>query len=66
MKIIVKLKHFRNNNFEHNIKRPQIPQKLVYRKFYVLEKAAVNLSKIYFLKSAKKSCKANNHDLNRE
>ena len=44
----------------------QIPQKLVYEKFYVHEIAAVNLSKIYFLKNAKKTCKPNNHDLNRD
>ena len=34
----------------------QIPQKLVYEKFYVNEIAAVDLSKIYFLKNAKKTC----------
>ena len=49
----------------------QIPQKLVREKFYVHEKilheiAAVELSKLYFLKNAKKSCKPNNRDLNRE
>ena len=42
----------------------QIPQKLVYEKFYVKEIAAVNLSKIYFLKNTKKECKPNNPDLN--
>ena len=26
--------HFRNSNFKHKMKRPQIPQKLVYGKFY--------------------------------
>ena len=44
----------------------QIPQKLVYEKFYVHEIAAVDLSKIYFLKNAKKTCKPNNRDLNRD
>ena len=44
------------------MKRLQITQKLVYEKFYVHEIAAVNLSKIYFLKNAKKTCKTNNHD----
>ena len=34
--------------------------------FYVQEIAAVNLSKIYFLKNAKKIYKPNNHDLNCE
>ena len=34
--------------------------------FHVHEIAAVNLSKIYFLKNAKKTCKSNNHDLNRD
>ena len=53
------------------MKRLQIPQMLVYEKFYlpkkiyVHETAAINLSKIYFLKNAKKTCKPNNHDLNR-
>ena len=35
----------------------------VHKKFYVQEIAAVNLSKIYVLKIAKKTCKANNRDL---
>ena len=54
------------------MKRLQIPQKLVYEKLYVYEKiyvddvAAVNLSKIYFLKNAKKTCKPRNRDLNRD
>ena len=49
-----------------------IPQNLVYEKFYVHEKfyirkiAAVNLSKIYFLKNAKKTGKPSNHNLNRD
>ena len=42
------------------MKRLQIPQKLVY------EIAALNLSKIYFLKTAKKTCKPNNCDSNRD
>ena len=41
-------------------------QKLLYEKFYVLEIATVNLSKIYFLKNAKKPCKPSNRDLNRD
>ena len=36
------------------------------KKFYVHEIAAVDLSKIYFLKNVKKTCKPNNHDLNRD
>ena len=36
------------------------------KKFYVHEIAALNLSKIYFLKNAKKTCKSNNRDLNRD
>ena len=43
----------------------EISQKLGYEKFYVHEIAAVNLSKIYFPKNAKKTCKPNNRDLNR-
>ena len=42
------------------------PEKVVYEKFYVHEIAAVDLSKIYFLKNAKKTCKPNNRDLNRD
>ena len=52
------------------MKKLQIPQKVVYGKFYggnfvytqiiyVHEFAAVNLSKIYFLRNAKKICKPN-------
>ena len=55
------------------MKRLQIPQKLMNEKFYVHEKklyvheiVTVNLSKIYFLKNAKKTCKANNRDLNHD
>ena len=54
------------------MERLQIPQKLESEYFtyskniYVHEIAAVNLSKIYFLKNAKKSCKSNNRDLNRD
>ena len=48
------------------MKGQAIPQKLVYYKFYVHEIAAVNLSKIYSLKNAKKTCKPNNRDLNRD
>ena len=36
------------------------------KKFCVHEIAAINLSKIYFLKNAKKTCKSNNRDLNRD
>ena len=48
------------------MKRQQIPQKLVYEKFYVHEITAVNLSKICLLKNAKKTCKPNIRDLNRD
>ena len=44
----------------------KIPQNLAYGKFYVPEIAAVDLSKIYFLKNAMKTCKPNNRDLNRD
>ena len=46
------------------MKRLQIPQ--VYEKFYVHEITAVNLSKIYFLKKAKKTFKPNKRDLDRD
>ena len=36
------------------------------KKFYLHEIAAVNLSKIFFLKNAKKTYKPNNRDLNRD
>ena len=36
----------------------------VVKKFYVHEIADMNLSKLYFLKNGKKTCKPNNHDLN--
>ena len=36
------------------------------KKFYEHEIAAVNLSKNYFLKNAKKTCKPNYHDLNHD
>ena len=54
------------------MKRLQIPQKLEYesftdtKNFYVHETDALNLSKIFFLKNAKKTCKPNNRDLNRD
>ena len=43
------------------MRRLQIPQKLVYKvaalkKFHLHETAVVNLSNIYLLKSAKKTC----------
>ena len=38
----------------------------MYQKFYVHEIAAVDLSKIYLLKNAMKTCKPNNRDLNRD
>ena len=54
------------------MKRLQILQKLVYKKFtytktfYIYEIVSVSLSKIYFLKIAKKTCKSNNRDLNHD
>ena len=51
-----------------NTKFMQIPQRLVYENFtytkkcYVYEIAAVDLSKFYFLKNAKKTCKPNNRE----
>ena len=44
-----------------------VPKNFTYeKKFYVHEIAPVNLSKIYFLENAKKTCKSNNRDLNRD
>ena len=47
------------------MKRQQISQKLLYEKFYIHKIAAVNLSKIHFLKNVKKTCKPNNRDLSK-
>ena len=60
--------HFHNSNFKPKMKRLKIPKKLVYeilvvKIFYVHGIAAVNLSKI---KNAKKTCKPNNSNLNRD
>ena len=64
--------HFRNSNFKHKMKTAN-PAKTCVRKIlrtrkkiYVHEITAVNLSKVYFLKNAKKTCKPNNRDLNRD
>ena len=38
----------------------------VVKKFYVREIATVNLSKIYFLENAKKTCNPKNRDLNHD
>ena len=48
------------------MERLQIPQKVMYDKFYVHETVAANLSKIYFVKNAKKTCKPNKRDLTRD
>ena len=48
------------------MERLQILQKIVHEKFYVHEIAAVNLSKLFFLKNAKKTSKPNNCNLNRD
>ena len=64
--------HFRNGNFKHKMKTANPAKNLCTKnftyknKFYVHEIAAVNLSKIYFLKNAKKTYKPNNRDLNRD
>ena len=61
--------HFRTTNFKHKMKRLQTPQNLLckvtsLRNFYVPKITAVSLSKIHFLKKAKKTCKPNNRNLN--
>ena len=48
------------------MKRLEMQQELGHKKFYVHEITAVNLSEIYFLKNAKKTCKRNNRSLNRD
>ena len=60
--------HFYNSNFKHKMKRLKIPKNLVceivvVKNFYVHGITAVNLSKI---KNAKKTCKPNNSNLNRD
>ena len=59
--------------FKHKRKRLQIPQKLVYEKFYAYEKTLRTrncrrkfIRKIYFLKNEKKTCKPSKGDLNHE
>ena len=51
------MKKFRKTLFTRNLVYP--------KKLHVHAIAAVDLSKIYFLKNAKKTCKQNNLDLNR-
>ena len=55
------------------LKTAEVCKVAVVKKFDVRKIAAVNLSKIYFLKNTKKTttkqpvnCKPNNHDLNRD
>ena len=45
------------------MQRLQILEKRLYETFYVHEIAVVNLSTIYFLKTAKKTCKPNKRNL---
>ena len=60
-----KVTHFRNSNFKYKmLKDCKSRKKHMYGKFYVHEIAAGNLSKIYFLKNAKKTCKPKKRDLN--
>ena len=47
-------------------KNAEVYKVAVVKKICIHEIAAVNLSKIYFLKNAKKTCKPNNRDLNRD
>ena len=49
------------------MKRLHIPQKLVYEKFDVPKNILrIKFIKIYFVKNAKKICKPNKRDLNRD
>ena len=47
-------------------KTPEVYKVVVVKKSYAHEIAAVNLSKIFFLKNAKKTCRPNNRELNRD
>ena len=47
-------------------KTAEVYKVAVVKKFYVHEIVAVNLSKLYFLKNSKKTCKPNDRDLNRD
>ena len=64
--------HFQNSNFKHKMKRLKFRKNLCTKNFTCMKKfckhetAAVNLSKMYFLKNAKKTCKTNNRNLNRD
>ena len=64
--------HFQISNFKQ-IEKTVNPAKTYKRKilrrrrkFYVHKIATANLSNIYFLKNAKKTCKPNNRDLHRD
>ena len=65
--------HFRISNFKHKMKRLQLLQKLVFEKFYVHEEILRIrnyprrfIKNLLPKKSAKKTCKPNNRDLNRD
>ena len=55
-----------NEDTVNPAKTAEVYKVAVAKKTYVDEIAAVNLSKMYFLKNAKKKCKPNNRDLNRD
>ena len=62
--------HFRNSNFKHKMNfkscKNLCMKNVTYtKKFYEHEIAAINLSKIYFLKNTKKTYKPNSRYLNR-
>ena len=57
--------HFWKNNFKS--RKILCTKNFTYtKKSYVHEIAAVNLSKMHFMKNANKTCKPNNRDLNRD
>ena len=55
-----------NEKTANTAKTAEVYKVAVVKKFYLHEITAVNLSKIYFLETAKKTCKPNNRDLNRD
>ena len=61
-----KVTHFRNSNFFWKRKDCKSRKNFWQKKFYVHEIAPIRLSKFFFLKKAKKICKPNNRDLNRD
>ena len=53
--------HFRNSNFKHKMKRQEIPQNILYKKFYVGKKIlhAQNCHRKFIKNLLPEKCKEN-------